>query len=1275
MYRPCLSLLFCISLVLTSILPPAYSQVWMGRDLAPLPEPGKMVALSSAVNPPVLRGIKVYTNDPLKFDFILDPGDSGPKADLKKISTRLLKYFLATLTVPEDDIWVNLSPYEKNRIIPDSFGQTEMGRDLLGQDYLLKQITASLMFPQGESGKKFWARVYEEARKKFGSTNIPVNTFNKVWIMPEKAVVYEKMADSQATAFVIESRLKVMLESDYIALKGHEAAAVGAVQKKPLTDTQKLSEDITREVIIPILDKEVNTGANFAPLRQVYNSVLLALWYKDRMKSSILSLAYTNRNKIAGVNVKDRAAAEKIWQQYVKAYKKGVFNLIREDKDVATNEIIPRKYFSGGITIRGDAPIKYSSAAMTSQTAPMFLNRRNLMKLITVGLNIIGAPAAAQPPTTPIVEVKPNRADRPLFVIPDLPTITIPFNAPSSSSPYASYNFIISAAHGVLTVHISYAGAEGSTTLSLYPNGNIVSSVFGISIPPYVPNTPIWQNTLLAIIQTLQQVEFLSPENSGALDAMINIIQHGMPSIVNVPWIGTVQDGFLMTLTNNYDPGTRQTALGNNFQVNNTYLNPITGQLETNSINVDLQTGEISVYDTANGPQYSFYGPNSAGWKENLQELLQTLQVLGQLPSVNAGDFNEFVQIFSGWSKNGFFSSNILIYPNGAPYSWSPTLAFINAQLNLYANSTISLERSYYRILREAKANILASNRQAADSWREVYGMAYLLGKLQNKYPTQWQQLELVGRPAQETPSNVSISDSISGVKFKVTGPLEPALSQTEYYFLSLAPLFPSNQRYGIMVDASDTNTFDRIDLLLNRFVEIWNALGHPEQLPFIPVNMQDIIIELQNLSSGNQPLRPPIRRWLSPLKAPLSPQGPSMFRISPQLKKMIEGTAQGNAAMHTGTPMEFGRMDFIKMLLALGASDLKGQDVPDIKINARDNKKEWDQVQELIKDALDYPLIKQNKSYQEAVKAFQSYSQKNLFLVKDKKYGNFNFEPGKIGVGINLGLVNSLLAHPDPIYKELAFSILIKEGETALHYDSNSEIFQRWHKLSDRSKGLTGDDLLKYIALNVELEAIGFRRALDFLFRANPGRNLVRDMVSMSGAMSKSTLAQDQKLVAPFLLSTAVSLRAFSSMPAYKGEVAFKVDIYMRTVAGGLDLGVRQRFERYMDQTFGAGTMRSIDGEPFLNNATSLEQFKFLVNPKYFLNQAMRTDASLGGIDLTSNVLPLQVQNAGARIKFYIDPAMLQQLQNASGIVPVVINIQPLRDLKGFLMAKAPNP
>src|SRR5580704_13193071 len=185
-----------------------------------LPTPGVMVHLSPEFNPPILKGIKVHPDNPFRFDFILDKGDNQlNNGQIKDESSKLIKYFLASLTIPEKDLWVNLSPYEKNRIVPESFGQTEMGRDLLAEDYMLKQITASLIYPEGETGKRFWKRVYAEADKKFGTTNIPVNTFNKVWIIPEKAVVYENV--KSGTAYVVESRLKVMLEQDYLSLSHH----------------------------------------------------------------------------------------------------------------------------------------------------------------------------------------------------------------------------------------------------------------------------------------------------------------------------------------------------------------------------------------------------------------------------------------------------------------------------------------------------------------------------------------------------------------------------------------------------------------------------------------------------------------------------------------------------------------------------------------------------------------------------------------------------------------------------------------------------------------------------------------------------------------------------------------------------------------------------------------------------------------------------------------------------------------------------------------------
>jgi len=175
-----------------------------------------MVNLSPAYEPAIIKGLTVHKDNPFLFDFIVDVGqDKMDGAPLKAEGNKLIKYFLASLAIPEKDLWVNLSPYEKNKIVPEALGQTDMGRDLLAQDYILKQITASLIYPEKQLGKTFWDKIYSKAQQMYGTTEIPVNTFNKVWIMADKAEVFEH----NQTAFVTASHLKVMLEEDYLALE------------------------------------------------------------------------------------------------------------------------------------------------------------------------------------------------------------------------------------------------------------------------------------------------------------------------------------------------------------------------------------------------------------------------------------------------------------------------------------------------------------------------------------------------------------------------------------------------------------------------------------------------------------------------------------------------------------------------------------------------------------------------------------------------------------------------------------------------------------------------------------------------------------------------------------------------------------------------------------------------------------------------------------------------------------------------------------------------
>lgn len=307
-----------------------------------LPAPGLMVATSPAYVPVLVKGLRVHPDNPILFDFILDTGDSGLAANspqLRAESEKLIKYFLASLTIPEDDLWVNLSPYEHNRIIPEALGETVMGRDMLAQDYVLKQLAASLIYPEKTLGREFWNRVYDRARNQTGTTDIPVNTFIKVWIVADKAKVY--VHDN--TAFVVGSHMKVMLEQDYFAAYKHQTAAnsAGAIGSQAI-----------REIILPELEKEVNSGKNFASLRQIFDSMILAAWYKKNLRQALLNQVYSNRAKVNGIEVADKLVKERIYSTYVKAYRKGVFNYIKEDEQPG-GEVVARRYFSGGEVFKG----------------------------------------------------------------------------------------------------------------------------------------------------------------------------------------------------------------------------------------------------------------------------------------------------------------------------------------------------------------------------------------------------------------------------------------------------------------------------------------------------------------------------------------------------------------------------------------------------------------------------------------------------------------------------------------------------------------------------------------------------------------------------------------------------------------------------------------------------------------------------------------------------------------------------------------------------------
>lgn len=254
---------------------------------------------------PVLAGLRVDPLNPFTLEFLIDRGSENMSSQERQQEyLRLINYFLAALAVPDEDQWVNLSPDEPERILPGNFAHTLMGRDLLAQDMTLKQAASVLTDPETLTGQQFWQMASS------------AEMLSKIWILPERAVLYEK----DNTVYLLEQSLKAMTQA----------------------------ESPAGSVLVPVITGEVNHSQHFSGLRQIYSGMILAAWYKRALRGALLSESYADRSLVRGID-SDPGENIKIYDQYLSSLRNGVYDIIREEPD-EESENSPRRYFAGGIT-------------------------------------------------------------------------------------------------------------------------------------------------------------------------------------------------------------------------------------------------------------------------------------------------------------------------------------------------------------------------------------------------------------------------------------------------------------------------------------------------------------------------------------------------------------------------------------------------------------------------------------------------------------------------------------------------------------------------------------------------------------------------------------------------------------------------------------------------------------------------------------------------------------------------------------------------------------
>ncbi|MFA6350583.1 MAG: hypothetical protein WCY12_06640, partial [Candidatus Omnitrophota bacterium] len=238
---------------------------------------------------------------------------------------------------------MNLRPDSPDNVIDNYLAFTDIGKILLEADVQLKKDTASYTSPSTPEGRKYWNKLYEKAGQLFGYDNTTIPTLTRPWIVPGEIIIRE----SKDNAYIYKATLKVMLEQDYI--KGSSTYNFTDPRMKALNE---YSSQLIRELIIPKITKEVNTSRKYAPLRQVYYSIILAQWFKSRFKQGSPVTTLVDSRNLTNLASKELWSKTTYFDQYQSSFKNGEYN-IKEPVQTPYGQTV-RSYFSGGIALAGE---------------------------------------------------------------------------------------------------------------------------------------------------------------------------------------------------------------------------------------------------------------------------------------------------------------------------------------------------------------------------------------------------------------------------------------------------------------------------------------------------------------------------------------------------------------------------------------------------------------------------------------------------------------------------------------------------------------------------------------------------------------------------------------------------------------------------------------------------------------------------------------------------------------------------------------------------------
>ncbi|UUU22254.1 hypothetical protein [Streptomyces sp. DSM 40750] len=237
-----------------------------------------------------------------------DPGWGG-EAKMQLVSDS----FFTWLALTPDKFWVNLNPDQPDRILDDAFASTDAGRILLEADLRMKHDFYKAMDPSTDLGRRYWAALPKE-------NGYPCMPSLRNWIEPKPA----KVREQDGGIYILDAPLRLQSTAESFSTPG-----AGEPICTPDETQTRQAQAIIDSMIVPAVEKQINTESQYADLRRVYKSRVAAEWVRQQDAAkptdfrSIINSNNVKRWPLRAPN--DKWNKNDLYERYVQIFKNGEF--------------------------------------------------------------------------------------------------------------------------------------------------------------------------------------------------------------------------------------------------------------------------------------------------------------------------------------------------------------------------------------------------------------------------------------------------------------------------------------------------------------------------------------------------------------------------------------------------------------------------------------------------------------------------------------------------------------------------------------------------------------------------------------------------------------------------------------------------------------------------------------------------------------------------------------------------------------------------------------